>query len=234
MINTNVRNVLEARIHESFTVAADQLFGRGVIDRPTRISLSGLIGEMLDNFGTAVGVALEQTPVDADTANAIMTRDKASTAMWRDSDSGLWNWIGIPSNNIQDEGYPQHIISADAHRFMVSAVDSGFYREIFGKPAPELWPWHLPYPIGDTLMMAYDERGFPITAGVQKPGAKYARWFELFSKVDEPLGMSHGVPAGLYGVDPHDEQIITWYLSEEFSVLPVKFAANHRTAWMAK
>jgi hypothetical protein len=229
---TNVRAVLESRIHESFTVAADQLFGRGVIDRPTRIQLSSLIGDLLDGFGSAVGMVLEQTAVSDGVANEIMQREVAPPAIFKGKD-GLWNWIGVPSNNILDDGHPQHILSAKAHRFMVSAIDSGFYNLIYGTPAPPLWQWHLPFAIGETKMMAYDERGFMIAAGVQKQGHVYDLAFEAWSKVTEPVGMSHGVPAGHYGVDEVDRRIINYYLSEELTICPVKWSANLRTMWMA-
>lgn len=228
---TNVRNVLEARIHESFTVAADQLFGQGVIDRPTRIGLSSLIGTLLDDFGTAVGVQLEQTPVESQVARDIMTREKGRAAVWKEK--GMWQWMGIVSNNILDEGVPtQHIISENAHRFMVAAVDSGFYKEIMGVPAPTLWPWHLPIQMGDTLMTAYDERGFVLAAGAGRPGHLNDQLFEGFARADDPIGMSHGAPNWAYGVDEVDHRVITWYLDEEFTVAPLQWAANSRTYWI--
>lgn len=234
MPDSNVRAVLESRIHESFTVAADQLFGRGVIDRPTRIELSSLIGDLLDGFGNAVGTVLEQTIVPGDVAEMVMLREREEdeyprTALWRGKNN-LWNWIGIPSNNILDDGTPQHIISEKAHRFMVSAVDSGFYKDIYGVDAPPLWQWHIPFAIAETKMVAYDERGFLIAAGIQKQGHVYDEAFKFWSKVNE-VGMSHGVPPGYYGVDPVDHRVVTYYLSEEFTICPQKWSANERTAW---
>lgn len=230
---TNVRNILEARIHESFTVAADQLFGNGVIDRPTRINLSGLIGTLLDDFGSAVGTQLEGTPVSDVIARDIMTKETGRTAVWKEK--GIWQWMGIVSNNILDEGYPQqNIIAENAHRFMVSAVDSGFYKEIMGVAAPPLWPWHLPIPIGDTLMMAYDERGFVLAAGVGRPGHVNDGIFEGFARARDPIGMSHGAPGWAYGLDEVDRRVITWYLDEELTVAPAVYAANRRTHWVGK
>jgi hypothetical protein len=81
-------------------------------------------------------------------------------------------------------------------------------------------------------MMAYDERGFMIAAGVQKQGHVYDLAFGAWSKVTEPVGMSHGVPAGHYGVDEVDRRIINYYLSEELTICPVKWSANLRTMWM--
>lgn len=46
-----IRNMLEGKIHRAFTVTADMLFQRGYIDRDTRIALSGLIGDVLSEFG---------------------------------------------------------------------------------------------------------------------------------------------------------------------------------------
>lgn len=46
-----IRNVLEAKIHQSFTVAADELFMRGYLTRDERIALSGVIGKILGEYG---------------------------------------------------------------------------------------------------------------------------------------------------------------------------------------
>lgn len=74
----SVRNILEGSIHQGFTVTADQLFQRGYIDRDTRIALSGLIGDVLEEFGERfekTGLDKSITPEDA---SAIASKKEVS------------------------------------------------------------------------------------------------------------------------------------------------------------
>ena len=81
---------------------------------------------------------------------------------------GVWNWIGIVSNNWLDKHYEW--ISAEALKSFVELIDSGDYgqivlkswlvdlpgvlgetfKEIGERGTPDLWYWHLPIPIGYT------------------------------------------------------------------------------------
>ena len=60
-----VRMLLEARIHEAFTVTADFMHSIGLVDRQERILLSGLIGKTLDEFGGSIPYELGVRPLDA-------------------------------------------------------------------------------------------------------------------------------------------------------------------------
>lgn len=51
----NSANWLESRIHQDFTVRADEMFGDGRLTREERIALSSAIGEALAVFNTSVG-----------------------------------------------------------------------------------------------------------------------------------------------------------------------------------
>lgn len=46
----NMADWLESRLHQTWTVMADDLFGEGRLSRPERIALSGLIGDALETF----------------------------------------------------------------------------------------------------------------------------------------------------------------------------------------
>lgn len=46
----NMADWLESRLHQTWTMLADDLFGEGRLSRPERIALSGLIGDALDVF----------------------------------------------------------------------------------------------------------------------------------------------------------------------------------------
>jgi hypothetical protein len=60
-----VRMLLEARIHEAFTITADYMHSLGLVDRQERIQLSGLIGKTLDEFGGSIPYELGVRPLDA-------------------------------------------------------------------------------------------------------------------------------------------------------------------------
>lgn len=72
---TSAINILTGKIHEGFTVAADQLVQRGYINQEQRIALSGLIGDMLGQFNAGIDPAVAQTLIDAECADAIANKD---------------------------------------------------------------------------------------------------------------------------------------------------------------
>jgi hypothetical protein len=76
-----VRSVLEARIHASFTLASDHLFGTGYLTREERIELSSLIGDMLNTFGESINEEISETIVDPSDAQIVASKD--------DSDVGV-------------------------------------------------------------------------------------------------------------------------------------------------
>lgn len=66
---STVGQILQAKIHQAFTIAADELALRGYMDVAQRIALSGNIGDMLRAFDAAVdaelaGAAVEPYDVD--------------------------------------------------------------------------------------------------------------------------------------------------------------------------
>ena len=72
----SARNILESKIHQSFTVAADELLQRGYIDRDQRISLSSFIGDALGSFGDSVGEELGEVIVDEYDVDWIASKEK--------------------------------------------------------------------------------------------------------------------------------------------------------------
>lgn len=152
--------------------------------------------------------------------------------------SGIWNWAGIVSNMWMDR--EEDILTSGAHRKFVDAIDTGKYKEVFDKDAPELWVWHVPVPIGHAKTVAYDERGFLIAGGVGLQGEFYDSVFEGLAKAekDEPgaIGMSHGMPFDFLEIEKDANadgtpvrNMITGYMSEEFTFLPMFAAANYGT-----
>lgn len=162
---------------------------------------------------------------------------------------GIWNWIGIVSNNWMDKH--TEWISAKAHRRYVDLLDSGEYsemirnswlveapgkfgqifKEIADRGTPDLWYWHIPVPIGYAEWVAYDDRGYLIAVGKQKQGEFYSHVFETIATSDVPHGMSHGMPKVFVNRESDNEQIIGEYLSTELTVLPGDEAANIGTTF---
>lgn len=251
---TSARNILESKIHQSFTVTADELFGRGYIDREQRIGLSGLIGQMLETFGNEAGNMLETVIVSDSDVLDIATKemslvDKLSKLVqfWKKGDeipekdgglytfkdhAGDWWLLGVVTNNRMDR--EAETLTANSHRYFVNAIESGEYKEKMGHDMPELWIYHIPVPVGDAHMVAYDERGFIITAIKQRAGEFYTKVFEGLASSEDLHGMSHGMPNPYVKKEKGNDGLsyVTQYLSKEFTALPLKRAANFLTSSM--
>jgi len=89
----NVAEWLESRIHQDFTVTADNMFGEGRLSRDERIALSSAIGDALDAFrrgleGQAAQLYDRSPYADADSAtkSADLEKAKVSTRDWSSVD----------------------------------------------------------------------------------------------------------------------------------------------------
>jgi len=164
----------------------------------------------------------------------------------KDAD-GIWNWMGIVSNNWQDRH--DEWITGEAHKEFVRLIDSGEYgqmildsdfaemslfKEIGERGTPDLWYWHIPVPIGYATDVAYDERGYLIAVGKQKEGEFYSSLFESLSQTDILHGMSHGMPNVFLSRKDNDARQITGYIDTEFTVMPHDEVANFGTAWATR
>jgi hypothetical protein len=144
----------------------------------------------------------------------------SNTNIWKSSD-GTWQFAGIFSNNYMDKDKRFNIISADAHRKFEKALDDGLV------PMPFLRWWHLESNLGEAKQVAYDERGFMIVHG--EFYKEYEPLAEALSKWDRPLGMSHRMPPQYITTDLDDDNVITSYVADEVSFLPIERAANPLT-----
>jgi len=131
-----------------------------------------------------------------------------------------WRWFAVYSNNYRDHDHPPEIISSDAHKEFVAAVDKGEW------PHPELWVWHVPGSrVGTADWLAYDaDTGFALAAGAFDPGMEHVAKGLAGSEAD--LLTSHGMPRSELRYDEQDKTIITRYRSREISPLPAWAAAN--------
>lgn len=137
------------------------------------------------------------------------------------SDEGLY-WFGVPTNKYLDKD--GEIIASYAHEEFVKSVNEGI------EPFPELWIWHIKKAVGTTDFIDYDERGF-VVAG----GTIFKEYENLVEKIvtnaiaqGDVMGMSHQMVPGktlLQG------KTYIKYVSKEFSLLPVKHAANSLTGF---
>jgi len=155
--------------------------------------------------------------------------EQSGAYLFKDHD-GAWWLLGIVTNNRLDRQV--EIITSSAHRAFVKAMEDGSYEKAMGHKYPEFWVRHIPVPVGDAKMVAYDERGFLITAIKQRAGEFYTKVFEGLAKAKEVLGMSHGMPIEFLKKEKGDGDItyIVQYLSKEFSALPLANAANLLTS----
>ena len=64
-VRPTVRMLLEARVHEAFTVTADHMLAMGLVDREECIALSHLIGQALDQLGGEIPYDLGARPLDS-------------------------------------------------------------------------------------------------------------------------------------------------------------------------
>lgn len=165
---------------------------------------------------------------DAD--KAIEAQSKSGNILvQKDLVTDRWKWFGIPTNNFRDR--EDEILTANGHRRFVALFESKEFEELTGQPYPELWVWHVPMPIGYAERIGYDERGFLVAGGWGYEGEFYDKMFEGLARVQDTLGMSHGMPVDFLGYNAQDKTLIDEYLSIEFTALPQEWAANLITFW---
>jgi hypothetical protein len=150
--------------------------------------------------------------------------DKPAFTLWKEADTLRWAaWF---SNNYRDDDNPPEIISADAHRDFVKAVDSGEW------PKPELWFWHFPpAKFGQVDLVAYaEDTGFTLAAGTIDKGKEDVAQY----CADNGYRVSHGMPSETIERDLDDPTVITRYRTKEVSFLPADAAANKFTSLALK
>jgi len=80
--NQTVRNVLESKIHQSFTVTCDRLFALGLLDRDERIKLSGLIAGTLKQFGESIPPEIGAKTISSDLLMKLVEEVKSVKPGW--------------------------------------------------------------------------------------------------------------------------------------------------------
>lgn len=187
---------------------------------------------MVEPDGTPISGGCHKEQGDANSHAAAINisthvKDRNGVLVFKDHND-RWNWLGIVSNNRMDR--EDDTLTTQSHKAFVQAIDNGTYSEAFKKDTPDLWIWHVPVPVGYSEMVAYDERGFLISAGKGYEGQFYDDIFEGLAKAETAnpgaIGMSHGMPWDFIEKDGGDDHLINFYMSEEFTFLPKEMAAN--------
>jgi len=145
---------------------------------------------------------------------------KKSFSIEKDKDGNL-RWMAVYSNMFRDRDNPPEILSSDAHKEFVNAVDTGEY------PYPEAWLWHVEGTrFGVADFVAYDDLGFALASGLVDKGKEDVA--EALA-ADENLAVSHGMPRGEIRYDDEDPSVLVRYRTKEISPLPRTAAANELT-----
>lgn len=134
--------------------------------------------------------------------------------IWKEGNQ--YRWLAAYSNNRLDD--ESEIISAASHKEFDEALTKKEWA------MPELYLWHIPYPVGVTDYHAFDESaGFPVAAGHFYPGMEWAAEGVVKEKWD---ATSHGMPEQWIQYDATNPSIITRHRTREISFLPQWAAAN--------
>jgi hypothetical protein len=163
-----------------------------------------------DNQPTKDVPATEKAPqVEPDPA-------EKSLFIWKEADT--YRWLAAYSNNRRDDDNPPEIISSASHKEFDEALQKGEW------PMPELWPWHVPFPVGVATFHAYDEAsGFPVAGGYFYKGMEWAAEGMMEAGWD---GTSHGMPSEWIQRDSQSPTILIRHRTKEISPLPNWAAAN--------
>lgn len=139
--------------------------------------------------------------------------------IWKDADSGKYKCVLAYSNNFRDNDNPPEIITAQSHKEFDEALDKGEW------PMPELWLWHVPYPVGHVDFHAYNEEsGFSVAAATFDK-----EWAAKALMNSDWDALSHGMPKKEIVRDEKDETLIVRHRTKEISFLPRWAAANKLT-----
>ena len=204
-----------------------------IADKPAAIG--ALVGELAARMLTgdadsqkeiaALAAIADTKPAEtkeSDSAGSVLGDQASGVLVWKER-GGDMRWLGTHTNHYIDRDNPPDIISAEAHQRFAERVAKGI------DPAPELWIWHAPAPVGTADYLAWDDRGFLISSGTVKPEWEPA--VKALTESGEVLGMSHGMPQESIRRDRNDPRIILDYSSKEISILPLDKAANLLTTF---
>lgn len=197
------------------------------------IKLAGEFAEMSREVNKKVERENPFTPKEIDTtkesnekaksqligdSKEIEQKEQAQSDMFIWKEGNTYKWIAAYSNNRRDNDNPPEIISSESHKAFDEGLNKGIY------PMPELWLWHIPYPVGITKSHTYDnETGFPMAGGEFYPSCNWAA--EGIIKAGWN-GVSHGMPKKYIRRDENDPTIITHHATKEITLLPQWAAAN--------
>lgn len=180
--------VLEAKIHEAFTTASDQLFMRGYLAKDERIALSGIIGDILGSFSEQVGTRMLVDAKDVvDIANkGHRASNDITNLQVLYKETSLPRWLIVSSCNYQDRD--KQFVSEEGLRKAVLIGD------LTGARGPLRW-WHTKTK-GKTLDLGTCDmqlvyKGFLIESGTFVSKAVAEAVSRVASRLRVSLGFIH-------------------------------------------
>lgn len=240
-LNNTIRSILESKIHQSFTLAADDLAMRGYLTRDERIALSSIIGDILGEFGnriselpsrtmdlqTSVGdidvsaydvdwIASKQAQKAIGAGLNAVEKQHDGIQVFKDTKNKL-RWVAFSSNAFQD--YDGEIVSLKALKDDCDRADmDGVY-------GPLRW-WHVKgLDLGDCDFNMVHGKVL-VESGTfynEEIGQKIK---EISSDLQVSIGFLH--PVG----QPDERGVYKQIRRVERSILPKGTASNFLTAFM--
>lgn len=193
-----------------------QILARNILNRMDVTDKAAALGKLANDYAGRIKAAMSPRMKEAPAAEKEAEAPQSSLLIWKENDT--YRWIAAYSNNFRDEDNPPEIISTQSHKEFDQALEKGEW------PMPELWPWHIPYRLGQAHTHAFDEEsGFTIAAGTFD---KDKGWAAEAMMNAGWTGVSHGMPSEEIRRDEKDNSIIIRHRSREISPLIPQAAAN--------
>lgn len=146
--DASVGSIIESRIHGSFTVAADVLYGLGYMTRDERIKLSGAVGDSLDSMTKVLDkLDMGGRSVDRHTSELLtniilggrvepssVRQSNSALVSYKDPATDIDRWIAVSTAAVWD-------ISEEL--FTERAMDYDIARALRTKQYPEFRMYHV-------------------------------------------------------------------------------------------
>lgn len=186
-------------------------------------SESRVVARIRAAIGRAPGEAGQKSELRARLAKVKAAADGGLFTVYKDAD-GRYRWLTVHSNAYKDR--ENESFAPESHDEYVRWVDADAKDRM-----PELRIFHVPgSKVGRADLVDHTTEGFMIASGRFEPGMEHvAERLTEWSK-STPLGCSHGF---WFDPDAFHGGVYHRYRSFEVSVLPLAYAANETTGFIA-
>lgn len=205
-------------------IATNILYSEELVDK------AGALATLIDEFKAKI---VEPETSDEEEAKTNIEAleveaSKVNSLTFTKQADGRTRWFGTWSNNFKDFDNPPDIITKSGHQKFIKMLEDG------AVPFPELWLFHEESTkFGETDMVSFiplsqnSEVVFVIASGLVDKGKENIS--DSLAEDEDVLGMSHGMKNVVRTTDADGNQLITDFVTYEFSVLPLGYAANKLT-----